>query len=393
MSAVQNVFRRGAAYWWRRTLKVANGRARPTTLCMSLGTRDLAVARRRGAAMTTRSEELRMNLYERAARDGLTSAQCDAVFRGEMRDYRRALVQLQSEWAINPQYQAVTDVDRDMAIFEATWSAFAKTGVIDGAPTPKYSVEQWPELDHDQRSAVRRLLAANRIRASLETETAARLAGLNITASPVTIATASKLVLQARTQAVRDHRVGLPLVQDDTVPQKGCDTPTAETLPAVATAAEPAIPRDELDSSHIPEAWRSLTFNDLAELYITRTPGMFDHRREGKRAAEQVGEHTLRQIRWAARLLDKSMNPPGSGQPVRPFWACTFEDIKTLDKWFDRLPTTCGKSPHDRLPATTFEEICERAISRIDDGELEADAIGFHSTTSNKHLCKLNQLW
>ena len=334
-----------------------------------------------------------MNLFERAARDGLTAAQSDAIFQGEMKDYRRALVQLQSEWAINPRYAAVTDIDRDMAILDALWSAFAKTGVVDGPPEAAYFAEHCPEFDDDHRSAVRRLLSATSIRASLESETTARLGGLDITTSPIIIATASQLVLQARAQAVHDHHVGAPLIEDVTVLQHKCETPTAATPTVVAAVSKPTLLLAKPDDSHIPEDWRSLTFAQLAERYITQTPGMFAHRLEGKRATVQVGEETLRQIRWAAKLLDKSMNPPGSDQPMRPFWACTFEDIKTLDKWFDQLPVTCGKSPFDRLPTTTLDEICERAIDRIDEGELSADAIGFHPTTTNKHLCKLKQLW
>lgn len=120
---------------------------------------------------------------------------------------------------------------------------------------------------------------------------------------------------------------------------------------------------------------------------------MLEHRRDGKRAATQVGEQTLRQIRWAAVLLQKSMNPEGPSAGIRPFWTCTFNDIVALDRWFDQLPVTCGKSPRDREPDTSLQAICDRALDRIDAGELTADAIGLDGVTTNKHLRKIKQIY
>lgn len=269
MSAVQNVFRRGATYWWRRTIACAGGGARPTTLCMSLGTHDLTVARRRGTAMTTRSEELRMNVLERAARDGLTNAQRDAIFRSEMKDYRRVLVQLQYEWAVDPKLAAITDLERDMATFEAIWSAFAKTGVVDGAPDAAYSAKHWPEFDEDHPSAVGGLLASINIRANLEAETKARLQRLGFATFPVTIAMASQLVLEDRAQATRDHRDDAPIDEDDPPSHYEHSTvaaPVTDAAAAVATVSvsSPKVMAMVVQPSHslirledIPLAWRS----------------------------------------------------------------------------------------------------------------------------------------
>jgi integrase len=87
------------------------------------------------------------------------------------------------------------------------------------------------------------------------------------------------------------------------------------------------------------------------------------------------------------------MNQNGQPAGTRPFWTCTFEDIVTLDSWFDKLPVTCGKSPRDRQPATTLQAIRERALDRIDEGELQADAIGLDGVTTNKHLRKIKQIY
>lgn len=116
MPDVQNVFCRGGAYWWRRTLHWLDRNARPITLALSLGTKDLGVARHRAAAMTAQSEVVRMGLYERVARQGLTGEQRDAVLRAEMRDYRDALEHLTAEWQFQPAWAKVTDIDADLRV-------------------------------------------------------------------------------------------------------------------------------------------------------------------------------------------------------------------------------------------------------------------------------------
>lgn len=108
---------------------------------MSLGTKDLSVARHRAAAMTAQSEVVRMSLYERVLRDGLTVEQRDAVLRSEMRAYRDALEHLAAAWQFNPAWAKVTDVNADLQVYETIWSALAKTGVIDGKPSVAYVEE------------------------------------------------------------------------------------------------------------------------------------------------------------------------------------------------------------------------------------------------------------
>ena len=119
MPDVQNVFRRGGAYWWPRTLTWWDGSARSITLSLSLRTKDLGVARHRAAAMTAQSEVVRRSLYERVARDGLTTEQRDAVFRTEMRAYRDGLEHLSAEWQFRPAWAEVTNVDADLQVYEA----------------------------------------------------------------------------------------------------------------------------------------------------------------------------------------------------------------------------------------------------------------------------------
>ncbi|MET4898975.1 hypothetical protein RN629_17885 [Sphingomonadaceae bacterium jetA1] len=93
MPAIENVTRRSAVYWWRRRLRLAPASAKPITVVMmvSLLTKDQPVARRRAVAMTGQSETVRMSLYEKIERDGLTADQASAVFQEEMIRYRNML--------------------------------------------------------------------------------------------------------------------------------------------------------------------------------------------------------------------------------------------------------------------------------------------------------------
>lgn len=293
MPDVQNVSRRGGAYWWCRTLTWWDGNARPITLSLSLGTKNLGVARHRAAAMTAQ-------------------------------------------------------------VYEVIWSAFARTGVVAGMPSMAYADEHFGELTDEQRVAARWLIGSMDLRASLLRETAQRLEALGIACDPTNMALAMRLMLDARSQAVRELRLGIDTGSGAAVPAM-----SSERQPAPIIADHDGIRPVALDASRIPEKWRDVGPIKAAELRIESNPAMLQHRKDGKRAATQVGEQTLRQIRWAAVLLPKSMNSAGSVAGIRPFWTCTYEDIVKLDSWFGQLPITCGKSPRDREPETTLQAIRE----------------------------------
>lgn len=165
----------------------------------------------------------------------------------------------------------------------------------------------------------------------------------------------------------------------------------AEPLPREALDAHLATPAKLLEPAvaneqAIPDSWRSCTPIQAAERLIADTPRMFEHRQGGKRAREQVGEQTLRQIRWAATLLEKSL-PAGT-----PLWKVTKQDITRLDAYFDQLPIAFGKSPADRDPSTTLADAVSRAADAIEEGELSPEDVGLKTGTTNKHFNKLGQI-
>ncbi|MBY0301166.1 MAG: hypothetical protein K2W89_05250, partial [Sphingomonas ginsenosidimutans] len=86
MPAIQNVERRGAVYYWRRTVRFQDGK--PFTLRLSLRTTAQAVARSMGCAMTAKSETLKMTLGQDGRAASLTTVQKAGIFREAMEGMR-----------------------------------------------------------------------------------------------------------------------------------------------------------------------------------------------------------------------------------------------------------------------------------------------------------------
>lgn len=142
----------------------------------------------------------------------------------------------------------------------------------------------------------------------------------------------------------------------------------------------------EPQMSSIPDRWRTCTPTEAAERMIKETPRLFSHRQDGKRATEAVGEQTLRQIRWAASLLEKSL-------PLHtPLWKVTKADIWKLDWWFEQLSVHFGKSPHHQDVACTLAVAAAEAIKNLSNGKLSEEGVGLSTGTANKHYNKLGQI-
>ncbi|MDB5714906.1 MAG: hypothetical protein JWO15_2303 [Sphingomonadales bacterium] len=76
----------------------------------------------------------------------------------------------------------------------------------------------------------------------------------------------------------------------------------------------------------------------------------------------------------------------------RPFWTRTHADVVALDKWFERLPVTTGKSPAHHTAECTLEMIETEALGRIEAGNLCSGDIGFTIANTNKHFRFLSQI-
>lgn len=136
----------------------------------------------------------------------------------------------------------------------------------------------------------------------------------------------------------------------------------------------------------VPEDWLHCTPVEAAERMIATTPRLLEHRKGGKREKDSVGEQTLRQIRWAAVLLQKSL-PPGT-----PMWRVTKADIVKLDKWFDQLSVNYGKAAGDHDLGQSLEQAAAVFADRVETGDVPMDQIGLSTGTANKHFNKLGQI-
>ena len=394
MPTVPNTFRRGASIWWRRTMRLAGPVNAPITLSLSLLTKELSIARGRSAAMTAHSEKVRMSLYRRIAQEGLAFEQQKQLFGDEMRNYRDALEHEVARWQADPQLRDISDPARDLQMFETLWSAFARTGVVED-PSWNYAEAFFLGLDEEEQSRLRFLVKGTPgFAAGIRTEAADALGRVGLASNDTNMPLAIKLLIEARAFAAHACRTGmLPEAIADalaTLPAAGTPVSAPPSMPFQARPVAPIKPVPfgsalTLQEDQVPEPWRHLTPTQVADRFIADTPKMFEHRQGGKRAAVQTGEQTLRQIRWAALLLEKSL------APGTPYWRVTFEDVKTFDAWLDRLPVTCGKSPWDRAPATTLAQIVSKAEEKIEKGEIAGDEIGLTPLTSNKHYRKLAQ--
>ncbi len=91
MPIANNVYRRGAVYWWRHNPSSLPGFDRPT-IALSLGTKDAGVARVRAAAMLLWAKAMQECLMDQWKRDGLSAEQCDRIRRREAIAYRNRLI-------------------------------------------------------------------------------------------------------------------------------------------------------------------------------------------------------------------------------------------------------------------------------------------------------------
>lgn len=385
-SPVQNIKRRGAVYWWRRTISLTRlgfSDSRLISLEFSLFTKELDTARGRAAAMTAYSERLRMSFRDNVAQLGLDEQAISTIFMEEVRSYRNELVHLEAAWKVHPEWSRVSNRDNDLAMFQSLWKGIADEGL--GVPRDWDFVEKhFPEFDRDMQCRARDLLREHRdLPESLRLTAQARLEQAGAAANAVSIPVAVDVIARARAKAAR--RVKENADFDDLANLSSLATSFVNAVaPRVAAPSSansnlnaPALPVSYLTDEQ--KRYAEMTPTQFAEEFIKEKFGGLEQRKGSKRQREIVQDSTLRDIRWVAVLLEKAM-PVGT-----PFSEVTIEHVIELDRWFDLLPTTIGKSPKDRDPETTFEMIRDRALERIESGALSADQIGLSNNTSNKH--------
>lgn len=397
MSKPTNLFRRGAVYWWRRRLTLSVFGNLPISLSLSLLTRELSIARARGAAMTMASERLRMTIQQRIGAGLITPEQASRIANEEAKAFRTQLVMVDANLVSEP-YLAPVTPERSKLCLQQFWQGVQEGGLpetIDQA----YAERHWPELGAAERDEL--LALVNRVQPAvgLLIDAATRLQEVGLEPTDINIALAKRLIIRSRAEIARQAAEGdllqdwLLLAEDASQPQQ----PAAEHLPsaplvpvvrsamstdwAVQVAVDPFAGADETARRIL-----EMTPVQLADHYIKHRYEDLAHRQTGKRKRTATDEHTLRQIRCAARMLQQSV-PPGT-----PFSLITAEQVRTFDSYLDRLPISFGKSPKTRELSLDLGSYCTLIDGLVADGELNMDDIGLELPTTNKHFRYLQRL-
>ncbi|WP_294391270.1 site-specific integrase [uncultured Sphingomonas sp.] len=372
MPAIQNVERRGAVYYWRRTVRFPDGK--PFTIRLSLKTRDQSIARCMGCAMTAKSETLKMKLGHDRRTRSLTTAQKSDIFRKALEEMRDELdrnhVCFQQDDPANATYL----IEGLVEIYETMLRDFVVHGIPADVGSREHIEARFAGLSEEQRETLTEFFADRPSWREKTLDSAGE--ELDRVVAPRTdesLALARKVALEGKLAAAMEfrRRLGDPMSmwsQVPIAPPPVADVPSPNP-PALATATMPAVE----------EPWASMSSTQAAARFITDNPKITgDARRKARWTSK-----TRSQFEAAARLLEKSC---GS----KPLRLLTREDVVTLNQHFAQLPKSHHKS--SRHHAMSLEEICREAEDDIAAGARDRTSLGLGATTTNRHFLFLKEL-
>lgn len=415
MPAIENVTRRSAVYWWRRRLRLAPASANPITVVtmVSLLTKDQPVARRRAVAMTGRSEAVRMSLYEKIERDGLTAEQASAVFQEEMVRYRNMLAYQHQLIQQDGEGDVAERFAQMRAIYGAVNREFADNGFSDflGIDYVGGFDRRFADLDEEARGHLYAMLGrAPDLPEHLLTEARDLLRRVGIDDSGDRSERARQIMCQARAAAAASFAD--PALQDmanrmaiAAAIMRPLGVVTSSPLQAVAPAAAATSAPTAVNVAADPEQWDEedgdekaerqryarMTPLEVVEAYMSLKPkarGRVATAKAGvnrsKSQAKTWGDSQRRQFKAAAFLFGKSN---GS----KPLARTRQEDLNRFYDQLNRMPSTHHKSA--RHEPMTIEEVCIEAADRVEEAGKQEEAItftiGLDVGTINRHFANL----
>lgn len=293
MPAIQNVERRGAVYYWRRTVRFLDGKS--FTVRLSLRTTNQAVARRLGCALTAKSETLKMTLTHADRTATLTAEQKADIFRRALENMRDELdrnhVQFQSDEPDNATYL----IEGYIGICEAMMKEFIVHGIPANAGSRDHVDERFADLSDDQRQAVVDLFEMKPEWSAEVLEGAGRALDLfKVERADASLAIARKVMLEGRLAGAMEFRRRLAdpmsMWSQFAVPQ------------AVVPAPAPVVATPAAIEAAVDEPWASMTPTQAAARFIAENPKILG---DAKRKARWT-DKTRSQFEAAARLLEKS---------------------------------------------------------------------------------------
>lgn len=373
LPAIQNVERRGAVYYWRRTVRFQDGK--PFTLRLSLRTTNQSIARRMGCAMTAKSEALKMTLGQSAPSAKLTVAQKNEL-------YRKALEQMRDHLEVTHVQFQRSDEDPSYAIkglveiYEVLFGDFHVHGVPDNVGTREHIEARFPHLNEEQRETLIAFFAGKPHFGQGSRRWAREdLQALGVMATEDNVDIARKLTFEGKVAAAAEYRKRL----EDPLSVWTARAPNIDSTGAPVFVAETAKAVVHPPKEIIAEPWATMTPTVAAARFITDNPKIMG---DAKRRARWT-EKTRNQFLAAARLLEKSYG----AQPLR---LITRDDVVRLNEHFSRLPTSHHKPRHH--DSMTLEQICLEAAAQVEKGDRDKSTIGLGPTTTNRHFLFLKEL-
>lgn len=370
---IQNVERRGAVYYWRRTVRFQDGK--PFTLRLSLRTTIQAVARSMGCAMTAKSETLKMTLGQGGRSATLTTPQKAGIYRRAMEEMRDHLEREHVRYQRSDP-DATYMIEGLVGIYEAMLRDFVVHGVPEDVGSREHVEARFPGLTEEQRDSLIEFFADQ---PGWRERTRGRAVGdldmAGVEENDDNLDIARKVGLEGRLAAALEYRRRLA---DPASMWSGmAEEATASAAPVVA--GRPASGEAAPPEPQIAEPWLSMTPTQAAERFIADNPKIVGDARRKARWTDK----TRSQFLSAARLLEKSYG-------ARPIRLLVREDVVRLNEHFSRLPVSHHKSR--RHDAMSLEEICREAAAEVKDGARDAETIGLQATSTNRHFLFLKEL-
>lgn len=395
MSKPTNLFRRGAVYWWRRRLTLSVFENFPISLSLSLLTRELSIARARGAAMTMVSERLRMTIQQRIIAGVLTPEQANSIANAEVKAFRSQLMMVDAN-LVTELCSLPVSPERSKWVLQQFWQG-AQQGGLPDVIDQDYADHHWPDLTPDERQHLLELTRKARPSFRLMFDAVDRLHEAGAEGTELNITLVKRLIVRARAEVARQAAEGDLLGAwlhgesiDPAVPQRQILAPNyAEQLRAIVEVPTPLTSPSADPFGLVDDDARKIllmTPVELAEHHIEQKYAHLTHRKDGKRKRSSTGEQTLRQIRCAARMLQQSV-PKGT-----PFSLITSEQVQAFDSYLDRLPTSYGKSPKHHSLDLVLADFCTQTDDRVEAGDLALDDVGLELPTTNKHFRYLQRM-
>ncbi|MDQ1156410.1 integrase [Sphingomonas sp. SORGH_AS 950] len=419
MPAIENVTRRSAVYWWRRRLRLAPASAKPITVVMmvSLLTKDQPVARRRAVAMTGQSETVRMSLYEKIERDGLTADQASAVFQEEMIRYRNMLAYQHQSIQQDGEGHVAERFAQMRAIYSAVNRDFADNGFTDflGIDYVGGFDRRFADLDDEARGHLYAMLGRTpELPEHLLNEARDLLRCVGVDDSGDRSEAARQIMCQARAAAAASY--GDPALQDmanrmavaatimrslgaaaPSPAQIVAPTPaamSAQTAANVAADPEQWDEEDGEDEKAERQRYARMSPLEVVEAYMSLKPKARGRATVTKAAANKPksqaktwADSQRRQFKAAAFLFGKS----NGGKPLA---RTRQEDLNRFYDQLNRMPSTHHKSV--RHEPMKIEDICLEAANRVEEAEKHEEAINFtiglDVGTINRHFANLKKL-